>query len=132
MNSAEIAAAKVARDGGSGATVSLSAHQYGTRWVLRGRLRPAQERPRGGRAPAFAVAAPQALRYDGQTPSFDRQTTRPTVLLADDHAIVLEALKRLLEPNCDIVATVTDGLALIEAAQRLPPICSSWISACPG
>ncbi|HSH14881.1 MAG TPA: response regulator transcription factor [Verrucomicrobiae bacterium] len=46
---------------------------------------------------------------------------RPRVLLADDHAMLLEAFKRLLEPDCEVVGTVTDGRALLEAAPRLKP-----------
>ena len=47
--------------------------------------------------------------------------SRPTVLLADDHKIVAEGLKRLLEPTFDLVRTVQDGLALVAAAQELDP-----------
>lgn len=46
---------------------------------------------------------------------------RPRVLLADDHAMWLDALKKLLEPSCDVVATVTDGRALVESAGILRP-----------
>jgi DNA-binding NarL/FixJ family response regulator len=46
---------------------------------------------------------------------------RPTVLLADDHVIVLEAFKRLLEPSCEVVGTVTNGRALVDAAEQLHP-----------
>jgi DNA-binding NarL/FixJ family response regulator len=46
---------------------------------------------------------------------------RPRVVLADDHALLLEALRKLLEPACQIVATVTDGRALVEIAVRLKP-----------
>jgi DNA-binding NarL/FixJ family response regulator len=46
---------------------------------------------------------------------------RPRVLLADDHAILLDAFQRLLEPDYDVVGTVTDGRALVEAALRLKP-----------
>ena len=46
---------------------------------------------------------------------------RTTVLLADDHVLVLEAFKRLLEPVCDVVGTVTDGHALLEATESLAP-----------
>jgi DNA-binding NarL/FixJ family response regulator len=42
-------------------------------------------------------------------------------LLADDHTYVLEGLKRVLEPECEIVGAVTDGRALLEATQRLMP-----------
>jgi DNA-binding NarL/FixJ family response regulator len=47
---------------------------------------------------------------------------RPTVLLADDHAIVAEGLARLLrEHDFDVVGTVGDGHLLIDAALRLRP-----------
>jgi DNA-binding NarL/FixJ family response regulator len=46
---------------------------------------------------------------------------RPRVLLADDYAGILTALQRLLEPACEVVGSVTDGSALIEAARRLQP-----------
>jgi DNA-binding NarL/FixJ family response regulator len=43
------------------------------------------------------------------------------VLLADDHRIVLEGLKNLLEPEFELVGTVTDGRALVNEALRLNP-----------
>ena len=46
---------------------------------------------------------------------------RPRVLLADDHAMLLDALKRLLEPACHVVAAVTDGRALVDTAATLQP-----------
>jgi DNA-binding NarL/FixJ family response regulator len=46
---------------------------------------------------------------------------RPTVLIADDHTIVAEGLVKLLSRRFDVVATVADGTALIEAAERLRP-----------
>lgn len=45
----------------------------------------------------------------------------PRVILADDHALLLEALRKLLEPVCQVVATVTDGRALVQAAVSLRP-----------
>lgn len=45
----------------------------------------------------------------------------PRILLADDHALLLDAFRRLLEPAFAVVATVTDGHALLEAARRLQP-----------
>ena len=48
-------------------------------------------------------------------------TTRPRVLLADDHPGVLKALTRLLSFDCDVVATVADGAELVEAAPRCQP-----------
>lgn len=46
---------------------------------------------------------------------------RPRVLLADDHSLVLEGFRRILEDECEIVGTVEDGRALLECAARLKP-----------
>ena len=46
---------------------------------------------------------------------------RPTVVIADDHPIVLEGLKRLLAENFDIRATVGSGRELVDAARRIRP-----------
>lgn len=43
------------------------------------------------------------------------------VLLADDHIILLEALKKLIEPVCQVVGTAGDGRTLISSAQKLRP-----------
>jgi DNA-binding NarL/FixJ family response regulator len=45
----------------------------------------------------------------------------PRVMLADDHTILLEAFRKILEPHCEIVSTVADGLALLETAPKLKP-----------
>jgi DNA-binding NarL/FixJ family response regulator len=45
----------------------------------------------------------------------------PGILLADDHTLVLEALKKLLEPEFKVVGTVSDGRALLSAAQEAKP-----------
>jgi DNA-binding NarL/FixJ family response regulator len=45
----------------------------------------------------------------------------PRVLLADDHALLLGAFERLLTGECDIVGQVSDGRALVDAAERLKP-----------
>ena len=47
--------------------------------------------------------------------------SKPRVLLADDHSLVLEGFRRILERQCDLVGMVEDGRALIEAAQRTQP-----------
>jgi len=47
--------------------------------------------------------------------------TRPRILMADDHLMLLEAFKALLEPDFDVVGTVTDGRALLEEFSRLHP-----------
>jgi DNA-binding NarL/FixJ family response regulator len=46
---------------------------------------------------------------------------RPRVLLADDHQMLVDALKSVLEPRCEVVGSVTDGRSLLEAADRLQP-----------
>lgn len=43
------------------------------------------------------------------------------VLLADDHKIVLEGLRSLLEPEFELAGTVEDGRALVAAAKKLRP-----------
>ena len=45
--------------------------------------------------------------------------SRPRVLVADDHADLVKAVCRLLAVDCDVVGTVADGSAVLEAAQRL-------------
>jgi DNA-binding NarL/FixJ family response regulator len=45
----------------------------------------------------------------------------PRILLADDHTLLLEAFRRLLEPRCEIVGTAADGRALIELAAKTRP-----------
>jgi DNA-binding NarL/FixJ family response regulator len=46
---------------------------------------------------------------------------KPKILLADDHTLVAEAFKRLLEPEFEVVGTVADGRALLRAAPELKP-----------
>ena len=47
--------------------------------------------------------------------------SRTRVLLADDHTLLLEAFKRLLEPEFEVVGAVADGRALLAATQTLKP-----------
>ncbi len=49
------------------------------------------------------------------------QGARPRILLADDYAGLLTAWRRLLEPACEVVGSVRDGRALLEAATALTP-----------
>ena len=42
-------------------------------------------------------------------------------MLADDHTMLLEAFRRLLEPEFEVVGTVADGRALLAAARTLKP-----------
>ncbi len=43
------------------------------------------------------------------------------ILLADDHTLVAEAIKRLLEPEFEVVAVVADGRSLVREALALKP-----------
>jgi DNA-binding NarL/FixJ family response regulator len=45
----------------------------------------------------------------------------PRVLLADDHALLLGAYEKLLGGECEVVGQVSDGRALVAAAEALKP-----------
>src|SRR5215472_17715535 len=42
-------------------------------------------------------------------------------MLADDHTMLIEAFRKLLEPRFEVVGTVSDGRALLELAPVLQP-----------
>lgn len=46
---------------------------------------------------------------------------KPRVLLADDHRIVAEGLRSLIEPEFELIGIVEDGRALIDSTERLKP-----------
>jgi len=46
---------------------------------------------------------------------------RPRVLIADDYPGMVTAVSRLLTLDCDVVGSVADGSALLEAAAELQP-----------
>ena len=46
---------------------------------------------------------------------------KPSVILADDHTLLLDALKNLIEPEFEVVALCSDGRELIKAATELNP-----------
>src|SRR5579864_5378169 len=48
-------------------------------------------------------------------------TSRPRILIADDHNLVAELCKRLLETEFDVVGVVSDGRSLVRAARDLRP-----------
>jgi len=45
----------------------------------------------------------------------------PRILIADDHTLVAEACKKLLEADYEVVGTVGDGRSLVRAAVELRP-----------
>ena len=46
---------------------------------------------------------------------------KPRLLLADDHELLLDGLKKLLEPEFDLVAAVSNGRDAVSAFERLKP-----------
>jgi DNA-binding NarL/FixJ family response regulator len=53
--------------------------------------------------------------------SESRPMSRPRILLADDHTLLLEAFHKLLEDDCDVVGRAADGERLLAEAIRLKP-----------
>lgn len=47
--------------------------------------------------------------------------TRTRIILADDHNLLLDAFRLILEPHFDVVATFADGRALLEGAPEFHP-----------
>src|SRR6516165_1081144 len=47
--------------------------------------------------------------------------TRIRILLADDHAMICDGFRKLLEPEYEVVGTAGDGRALLKAAEELKP-----------
>ena len=70
---------------------------------IRGRITPALTTPRWS------------------TGAVSRPAGHARLLLADDHDLLLEAFRRLLEPEFTIVRGVTNGVSLVEAALELRP-----------
>lgn len=46
---------------------------------------------------------------------------KPTIILADDHTILLDALRNLVEPEFEVVALCSNGRELLKAAAELNP-----------
>jgi DNA-binding NarL/FixJ family response regulator len=46
---------------------------------------------------------------------------RHRIILADDHEIILDGLRRILDPEFEIVATAADGRQLLAEIERLKP-----------
>lgn len=46
---------------------------------------------------------------------------RPRVILADDHVLLLDAIKNILETEFEVVGTFADGRALVDGALALVP-----------
>jgi DNA-binding NarL/FixJ family response regulator len=59
--------------------------------------------------------------FPSQVVEREAEVAKARVLLADDHTLVAEAFKRLLEPEFEVVGTVGDGRALLRVAPELKP-----------
>jgi DNA-binding NarL/FixJ family response regulator len=46
---------------------------------------------------------------------------RPRIILADDHRLLVDGIRRLLEADFEVVETVNDGRAAVEAFERVRP-----------
>jgi DNA-binding NarL/FixJ family response regulator len=53
--------------------------------------------------------------------ALDRSTTRPRVLIADDHQTMVGLLRSLLGNRCEVVGAVEDGRQLLVDAPKLNP-----------
>jgi len=51
----------------------------------------------------------------------NRTGARPRVLLADDHGIVAEGVRSILEKSCEVIGIVHDGRKLMAEATKLKP-----------
>lgn len=56
------------------------------------------------------------LSFDGRV-----DMSKPRVLLADDHALLIGAYEKLLAGECDVVGHAQDGRALVAAAETSKP-----------
>ena len=71
-------------------------------------------------APPFAVSNIDNCNLK-HSKLIDIPPKRPRILLADDHTLVAEACKTLLEPEFDVVGIISNGRALVKANAQLRP-----------
>jgi DNA-binding NarL/FixJ family response regulator len=80
----------------------------------------------GSRRPALqdqSPVPPQGEVWEnGRQPQLGASPLMPHVVLADDHALVREGVRRILEANgIPVAGEVGDGLRVLEAVERLQP-----------
>src|SRR5260370_2227855 len=73
------------------------------------------------REPQYTVAAGSGYGGDGRRSIGGALIKRNSILLADDHALILAGIRGLLNGNYDVVVQVGDGRSLVDAALRLKP-----------
>jgi CheY-like chemotaxis protein len=74
-------------------------------------------RPVGGNLPTATIS----LLVSRKSERSSILSKPPRVLLVDDYSEMLKAVSRLLELDCEVVGSVSDGSVLLETAQRLEP-----------
>jgi DNA-binding NarL/FixJ family response regulator len=57
---------------------------------------------------------------------------KPRVAIVDDHILVVEAVRKLLEPGCDVVGTFSDPFVFLAEAPHLKPDVAILDVAMPG
>src|SRR5215813_2682519 len=74
------------------------------------------------RRPARIPDSRSHVKTSGSDPAdFARTRSRPTVVVADDHRRMLDAVSNLLADDFRLVAAVTDGRQAVDAVNRLEP-----------
>src|SRR5262245_45997540 len=63
----------------------------------------------------------QFLKAGASIQKWEKDMKRARIILADDHKLLIDALKAMLEPQFEVVGTFSDGHALVEAAPALQP-----------
>lgn len=60
-----------------------------------------------------------ALETGGKRPNMLR--TKPRVVLADDHPLIVEGLRKVLSTDFEVVGVAFDGVSLVNQAEQLKP-----------
>ena len=61
------------------------------------------------------------MDHRSSTAATQDRIARPTLLLADDHHVLLDGVRKLLETDYELVGSAADGGTLVAAASRLQP-----------
>ena len=69
-------------------------------------------------APDEGIYSSLRTYYRKEQKSGHEKLRKPTLLLADDQAIVIDGLRRLLQTDFDLLGAVGDGWSLLEAAEQ--------------
>ena len=67
------------------------------------------------------LASSAGLLVEAESPIVFVTIQRERVLLADDHALILDMIRSLIEPEFEVIGAVTDGQALVEQTDQLQP-----------